>query len=116
MLLDAGELEVIERFAPVGRDGNRLPAGEVLAGQRLATLDELFRRTGENHFPTVDARARAQIKDVVGGANCCLIVLDNHHRVAQITQPAQGVNQLFVIALVQADRRFVEDVKHPAQL
>jgi hypothetical protein len=39
-------------------------------------------------------------------------VLDHHHRVAQVADPLEGLQQAPVIALVQAHRRLVEDVEH----
>ena len=66
-------------------------------------------------MPAELARARAQIQDVVGGADRLLVVLDHQHGVAEIAQPAQRVEQAAVVALVQADRRLVEDVEHADQ-
>jgi hypothetical protein len=40
-----------------------------------------------------------------------LVVLDHDHGVAEVAQ-AQGAEQAFVVALVQADRGFVEHVHH----
>jgi len=42
-------------------------------------------------------------------------VLDHQHGVAEIAQPRQGVQQLAVVARVQADGGFVQDVQHTAQ-
>ena len=61
------------------------------------------------------ARARAEVDQVVGGAHRALVVLDHDHRVAEVAQPLQRGDQPLVVALVQADRRLVEDVEHAHQ-
>ncbi len=42
-------------------------------------------------------------------------MLDHDHRVAQVAQAGEGAQQAFIVALVQADRRFVEHVHHAHQ-
>ena len=61
------------------------------------------------------ARAGTHVDDVVGGAHRALVVLDHEHRVAEVAQPLERADQLLVVALVQADRRLVEDVQHAHQ-
>ncbi len=39
-----------------------------------------------------------------------MVVLDDDHRIAEVAQIAQGVEQARVVALVQADRRLIEHV------
>ena len=62
------------------------------------------------------ARQRTDVDHVVGGANGLLVVLDHDQGVAQVAQPEQRVDQAAVVALVEADRRLVEDVEHAHQL
>ena len=66
-------------------------------------------------MPAELARARPEIEHVVGGADRLLVVLDHEHRVAEVAQPPQRVEQPAIVALVQADRRLVEDVEHADQ-
>ena len=61
------------------------------------------------------AGARADVDDVVGRAHRVLVVLDDDHGVAEVAQPLQRRDQALVVALVQADRRLVEDVEHAHQ-
>ena len=42
-------------------------------------------------------------------------MLDHDHRVAQVAQVDERLDELVVVPLVQADARFVEDVEHPGQ-
>ena len=58
------------------------------------------------------AGARAEVDQVVGRAHRLLVVLDDEHRVAEVAQPLERRDQPRVVALVQADRRLVEDVEH----
>ena len=73
------------------------------------------RRPLRHHPPAVDARARPHVHHVIGGADRLLVVLDHDHRVAEIAQPQQAGQQSGVVALVQADGRFVQHVHHPDQ-
>ena len=61
-------------------------------------------------------RSRPEVDHVVRGANGLLVVLDHHHRVAQIAKLPQRAQQQPVVALVQPDRRLVEHVEHPGQV
>ncbi len=68
-----------------------------------------------DHVAAVLAGARAHVDQVVGGPHRALVVLDHQHRVAEVAQPLERRDQLLVVALVQADRRLVEDVEHADQ-
>ncbi|VTM87635.1 Uncharacterised protein [Raoultella ornithinolytica] len=57
----------------------------------------------------------ADIDDVVGGADGVFIMLDDNHRIAQITQMNQRAEQTFVIALMQADGRLIQHIHHADQ-
>ncbi len=99
----------------LGRHLDAPGAGQVLAGQRLiAALDVSWSALGDD-APAVDAGAGADVEHVIGGADGVLVVLDDDHRVAQVAQPLEGLEQTVVVALVQADRRLVEDIHHPHQ-
>ncbi len=66
-------------------------------------------------MPAVRTRARPEVDDVVRLPDRVLVVLDDDHRVAEVAQAHERVEQALVVALVQADRRFVEDVHHADQ-
>ena len=63
----------------------------------------------------VFAGTRSDIDDVVGHADRLFIVLDDDQCVAEIAKPQEGLDQTLVVALVQADRRLVEDVENTHQ-
>src|SRR5690606_11738777 len=50
------------------------------------------------------------VHDVIGQADGVLVVLHHDHRIAQVTQVGEGAQQAFVVTLMQANGRFVEDV------
>ena len=52
---------------------------------------------------------------MVGGADRVLVMLDHDDGVTQIAQALQRFEQAIVVALVQPDARFVEDVEHAAE-
>ena len=52
---------------------------------------------------------------MVGRAHRALVMLDDDHGVAEVPQALQRRDQALVVALVQADRRLVEDVEHAHQ-
>ena len=43
-------------------------------------------------------------------------MLDDEHRVADVAEPLERVDQLAVVALVEPDRRLVEDVEDADEL
>ena len=63
----------------------------------------------------MNAGARTDVEDVVGGADGVLVMLNHDHRVAEVAQAFEGFEQPRIVALVQADARFVENIKHAGQ-
>ena len=61
------------------------------------------------------AGAGAEIDEVVRRAHRLLVVLNHDHGVADVAQPLERRDELLVVALVQSDRRLVEDVEHADQ-
>ena len=55
-------------------------------------------------------RARPEVHDVVRLPDRLLVVLDDEHGVAEVAQAHERVEQSLVVALVQPDRRLVQDV------
>ncbi len=90
-------------------------ARQELTGHRRRIGLDLLRGSLGDHVAAVLARARAKVDDVVRRAHGPLVVLDHDHGVAQVAQPLQRLDQLGVVALVQADRGLVEDVEDTDQ-
>ena len=88
------------------------PSHKISAGQRVGTGHDLLGRARADHLATVLASTRAHIDHVVRGANRILVMLNHDHGVANVTQALQRGDQALVIALVQANRRLVQNVEH----
>ena len=58
---------------------------------------------------------RAHVDDVVRGQDGFLIMLDHENRVAEVAQALQAFQQAGVVALVQADGRFVQHIEDAGQ-
>ena len=89
-----------ERYAPVIESG--------------MAHDVLGRALGDD-VAAVDASARTDVDDVVGGEDRVFVVLDDDDGVAEVAQAAQRLEQPRVVALVEANRRLVEDVEHAGE-
>ncbi len=89
--------------------------GEVVAGDRAGVGEQLAERPGVDDVPTVDAGAGPDVDDPVGGVNRLFVVLDDDQSVAQTLELQEGLDETAVVALVQTDRGFVQDVEHAGQ-
>ena len=90
-----------DRYCPVSGSGRALDLG----GRSL-----------RHQLSAQPSRARAQIDHIIGALNGIGIVLHHQHRVAQIAQMRQRIQQPVVVARMQADGRLIEHIQHAAQL
>ena len=105
---------VLRRAAAAPRS-TRLPERNCPVSDFLFRIDLLGRALGDD-VAAVLARARPHVDEPVGAAHHLLVVLDDDNGVAEVAQPLERADQLVVVALVQADRRLVEDVEHADEL
>ena len=61
------------------------------------------------------ARAGPHVDEMVGLQHRVAVVLDHQHRVAEVAQALERREQALVVALMQSDRRLVENVQHADQ-
>ena len=106
-------LRVVRRA--LHRDLDAFGAGQELSGHGARIVHDFERRALCHDLPAVHAGTRADVEHVVGRQNRFLVVLDHDHGVADVAQMPQGFEQACVVALVQADGRFVEHVHHAHQ-
>ena len=99
-------------LAPLGRNGNFLCAGEILAGDRPGLGDDIVDRARCDNFAAVDARAGADVDNEIRRAHRVLVMLDDQNRVSKVTQMAKRIEELVVIALMKADGGLVENVEY----
>ena len=90
-------------------------AGEILPGHAARRLAIFVGGAGGDDFAAAHAGAGAEIDDVIGRPHRVFVVLDDDDRVALVAQLRERVEQLVVVARVQADRRLVENVEHADQ-
>ena len=91
-------------------------AAEELPGDAPRRREHILDGPGRHDVTAVLARTGADVDHPVGGADRLLVVLDDDQRVADVAQRDQRADQLVVVALVQPDRRLVEDVEDAHQL
>ena len=90
-------------------------AGQVLAGQAVGLCMIFSGVPFGDDLAAMDAGAGAHVDHIVGRQDRLLVVLDHDHRVAEIAQALEGFQQPRVVALMQADRGFVQHVEHAGQ-
>ncbi len=106
---------VSRSLAAGGGHLDRARAREELTGERLLVGDDLVGGSDGHHVAAQLAGAGAEIDDEVRRADRLFVVLDHQHRVAQIAQPPERVEEPAVVALVEPDRRLVEDIEDADQ-
>ena len=57
----------------------------------------------------------ANVIDVVGLSDCLFIMFDNDYGIALIAQIFQCAEQAIIVTLMQADRRFIQNIKNTCQ-
>ena len=70
---------------------------------------------GANDLAAERTGAGPQVDHVIGAPDRILVVFDDHQRVAVFGQLAERIQQNMIVARMQADRRFVQDVQHADQ-
>ncbi len=83
--------------------------------QVTSRIDKMQKLLQADDAPAVHAGSGAQVDHMVGGADRVLVVLDHQHRVAEVAQAGQRLQQAVVVALVQADRRLVQHIEHAGE-
>jgi len=89
---------------------------EALAGDGGGVVAEFVEGAGGHDGTAVGSGAGSEIDDVVGAAHGGFVVFDHQEGVAATLELSKGVEQLFVIAGVQADGGFVEDIEDAAEV
>ena len=112
VLAGAADDERLAAAGPaLGRDRHRPLAAQVGAGDRARLGEDDLERPVRDDLAAVLARPGPDVEDPVGGPDRLLVVLDDEDRVAEVAQPGERRDELGVVALVEPDRRLVEDVQ-----
>ena len=91
-------------------------SGKIPAGERPLLMRELVGGPGADDLPSVHARARAEIDDVIGRLDGLPIVLHDDYRIAHVAQVAERGQKACVVAGVKADGGLVEDIDDTGEL
>ena len=97
------------------RNADRFLAAQVRAGDAAACFRDFLRRAGGQDLAAESAGAGAEVEQAVGAGDDFAIVLDDEQRVAEVAQFFECDDEAAVVARVEADRGFVEDVQHAAE-
>src|SRR5690348_2021290 len=103
------------RAAALLRDGDAQDAAEIASGERIRAGGNLLRFSLRNEIASRIASAGTQIDDKISAANGVFVVLDNQDCVSQIAELLQRAEQTIVVAGMQADGGFIQNVKNAAQ-
>ena len=97
------------------RDRDRKLARQIFRRERMRILQHFLERSRRHQFAATHARTGAEVHEVIRLAHRVLVMLDDEHGVPDVAQMPERREQAIVIALMQADARLVEDVKHANQ-
>src|SRR5690606_11155877 len=104
------------REPPHVRHLDLLLAGHIRSGGGILALFDHIRRADRDDIAAMRSGMRTEIYDKIGIFDRFLVVFDDEHRIAEIAQALQSFEQLAVVARMQPDARFIQNVKYAAKL
>src|SRR5205807_3278613 len=88
----------------------------IAPGEGGRVLDQFLQRPSRHYLSALLPSPRAKIDDVVSLADGLFIVFDHHNAIALLLQTVQCAQQLCIVAWVQTDSGFIEDITHTTQV
>ena len=98
-------------FPAPRRQGDRSLAAQERPGDRLRRFQDIVEAACGDDFATVLAGPRPDVDDEARRSHRFFVMLDDDHRVADVAQREQCVDQLPVVALMEPDRGLIKDVQ-----
>src|SRR5262245_42912150 len=98
---------------PFGAETLALGA-QVGASGRIGIVSYLFRCADGNDAAAMHASARSQVNDHVCRLNRRFIMLDDQDAVAQFFETSERAQKHAVVARMETDRRFIENITNAA--
>ena len=92
-----------------------LGPAKVLAGDRFRCLKDLAQTALGYDSAAMNPGARTEVNDMISAADGFFVMLDHHHRVAEIAEVKKGIQQALVVTLMESDGGLVQDVHHADQ-
>ena len=77
---------------------------------------DVAQRASRHHFAAVDSRARPKIDNVIGVPHCFFVVLDHDQRITFVSQSGECFEQSQIVAWMQTNSGFIQNVKHATQI
>ncbi len=96
-------------------DRDFLGPGQILRGQAVGIGQHFLGCPRCHDMAAMDTRARAHIHQIIRRANGVFVMFHDDHRIAQIPQPPQRIQKAIIVALMQTDGGFVQDIQNARQ-
>src|SRR6059058_5307870 len=90
-------------------------SAKIIASQRILRAQDVLESSLCHDLTSTRPRARTEIDDVVGSSNRLFIVLNHDDGIPNVAQFSQGSEQPCIVALMQTDAWFVENVENACQ-
>ena len=103
------------RRAPPRREGHRAARSEISPGQTRFTINQTGGRSLVDHLPSPFAAPGAHVDHLVAEPDHVRVVFDDGDRVPQVHQSPQLRHEALLVAGVQTDAGFIENVEHVHQ-
>lgn len=101
--------------ASIGRDGDRFLSGEEGAGDGFRFLGDLGRGALGDEVSAVSAGAGSKIAELIGAGDDIAIMLDHDQGVSKVAQFVEGGEEAVIVAGMESDGGFIEDVEDAAE-
>ena len=108
----AAQGEELFGAAALFRHGDGKVAAKVARGEGIGVSDKVLHRAGKHEFPALGAGAGPHFQHGVRLADGGFVVFHHKHGVAALLKAAEGADEPFVVARVQAYGRFVQHIRH----
>ncbi len=91
-------------------DGDRIFPAEETSSDASRVVFDLFDCPLGHHPAASNTRPGTEVHDVIGRSHGLFVVFDDDHGVALVSEIAEALEQQLVVAWVESDRGFIEDV------
>ena len=83
---------------------------QILTGERIALIANIFRRTGSDNGPPVISCSRPHIDEEIARQHHSLIVFHYQNRISLLLQFAQRINETLIVARMETNGGFIQNV------
>ena len=94
---------------------NLMLTGKIFRGKRIGQ-QHLVGCSGSDNLTTMPPGKRPHVNQIIGRKHHVFVVFYHDHGVARVSQFFERTDQTQVVAVMQADAGFIQDVEHIHQL